>query len=186
MILAISFAGLRAQTIPVIQVPYVVEAGDTVRLMSLAQVDITAELVFKSKKEKEKYNKLKRDVKKVYPFAILAGIKIREYDAQLAAMKTELERDIYMKRAEKELKKQFGEELKKLTITQGRILIKLVDRETGNSSYALIKNMRGGLSAFMWQSLAVMFNSSLKKEYDAKGDDKMIELIIHQMEDEEE
>jgi len=88
-----------------------------------------------------------------------------------------------MKRAEKELKKQFGEELKKLTITQGRILIKLVDRETGSSSYQLVKNMRGGLSAFMWQSLALMFNSSLKKEYDAKGDDKMIELIIHQIEE---
>ncbi len=180
MILALPF-GLCAQT-AVMKVPYVVENGDTIRLMSLEQVNITAELVFKSKKEKEKFNKLKRDVKKVYPFAILASIKLQEYDAHLAVLKTEFERDYYMKRAEKELKKQFGEELKKLTITQGRILIKLVDRETGSSSYDLVKNMRGGFSAFMWQSLAVMFNSSLKKEYDAKGDDKMIELIIHQIE----
>jgi len=71
--------GMQAQTVPTVQVPCTVENGDTIRLMQLAQVNITTELTFKNKKEKEKYNKLKRDVKKVYPFAILASIKLREY-----------------------------------------------------------------------------------------------------------
>ncbi len=166
----------------VIFVPYTVEDGDTIACMNLPQVDITAALTFKSKKEKEKYDKLKRDVKKVYPYAILASVKLNEYNAQLATMKTEIERDVYMKKAEKELKKQFAEDLKKLTLKQGRLLIKLVDRETGSTSYSLVKDLRGSLSAFMWQTVAIMFNSTLKKEYDAKGDDKMIEVIIRQIE----
>lgn len=164
-------------------VPCVVEKGDTIALLSLPEVDIVGKLVFKNKKEQEKFNKLKRDVVKTYPYAILASVKLKEYNAVLSTMKTELERDMYMKRAEKELKKQFSDDLKKLTMNQGRILIKLIDRETGNTSYDLVKDLRGSFSAFMWQSLAVMFNSSLKKEYDAKGDDKMIELIIRQIED---
>ena len=71
-----------------------------------------------------------------------------------------------MKKAEKELKKQFEKDLQDLTITQGRILIRLRDRETSNTTYKIVKQLRGGFSAFMWQSLAVLFNSSLKSQYD--------------------
>jgi len=83
---------------------------------------------------------------------------------------------------EENLKKEFTEDLKNLTITQGRILIKLIDRETGKSSYTLIKELRGSFSAFMWQSLASLFNSSLKVEYDAEGEDKPIEDAIRLIE----
>lgn len=83
-----------------------------------------------------------------------------------------------MKNAEKQLQNEFSDDLKNLTITQGRILIKLIDRETGKTTYNIVKEMRGSFSAFMWQSLASLFNSSLKYDYDPKGEDKAIEQAI--------
>lgn len=180
-LLLASFA-LKAQEKPTYYVPYVVEGEDTIRLMRLDQVVIVGELTFKSKKEKEKFEKLRRDVRKAYPLAILASIKLQEFDAKLATINTEIERKAYMKKAEKELVKEFTDDIEKLTGNQGRLLIKLIDRETGHSTYGLVKELRGAFSAFMWQTLALMFNANLKKEYDAQGDDKHIELIIHQIE----
>lgn len=152
--------------------------GDTVPVVTLNTVPIYADRTFKNNKQAEIYWKLKRDVKKVYPYAILAEAKLKEYNVKLASMQNEVERKVYMKKAEGELKKQFEADLKKLTMTQGRILIKLIDRQTGSTSYDLVKSLRGSFSAFMWQSVAVLFNSSLKSEYDAKGKDKMIEDVI--------
>ena len=158
------------------------ENGDTIPLITLNPVYITSERIFKNKKQAEIYWKLKRDVKKVYPYAILAEAKLKEYNARLATMDTELERKEYMKKAEKELKKQFEGDLKKLTVTQGKLLIKLIDRQTGETSYELVKELRGSFSAFMWQSLAVIFGSNLKYEYDSKDKDKMIEQVIYLVE----
>jgi len=80
------------------------------------------------------------------------------------------------------LKRQFESDLKNLSISQGRILIKLIDRETGNTSYELVKDLRGGFQAFMWQSLARLFGSNLKDQYDAQNEDQLIESIILQIE----
>ena len=88
-------------------------------------------------------------------------------------------RDKYIKESEKKLFDEFEKPLKHLTITQGRILIKLIDRETGNTSYQLIKTLKGNFSAFLWQGIARLFGSSLKSEYDAEGDDKAIEAIVN-------
>ena len=82
----------------------------------------------------------------------------------------------------KELKSDFERDLKQLTITQGRILIKLIDRETGNTSYALVKELRGSLQAFFWQGLARLFGTNLKTEFDAAGEDAAIESIVQQIE----
>ena len=79
------------------------------------------------------------------------------------------------------LQDQFGDELKKLSVNQGRLLLKLVDRETGNTSYEIVKELRGTFSAFFWQSLALLFGSSMKSKYDPAGDDKLIEQIIVQI-----
>ena len=87
-----------------------------------------------------------------------------------------------MKVAEKELQSQFGDELKKLSMNQGRILIKLIDRQTGNTSYDLVKQLRGSFSAFMWQGVARLFGSNLKSEYDGSGEDYLIEVAIKQIE----
>jgi len=107
---------------------------------------------------------------------------LKEYDQLLSQFSNENEKKKYMKRAEKQLKEEFGGELKQLTMSQGRILIKLIDRETGQTSYDVVKSMRGSFSAFMWQGLALMFNSNLKDDYDAEGEDIAIERAIKMIE----
>lgn len=156
--------------------------GDTIPYGTLPTVICYVPRVFKNKKDAVKWDRLKYNVKRVYPYAILAAAKLKEYDQLLAKIPNENERKRYMKIAEKQLKDEFGEELKKLTITQGRILIKLIDRQTGKTTYDIVKDMRGAFSAFMWQSVASIFNSSLKDDYDAKGEDKAIEEAIRLIE----
>lgn len=157
--------------------------GDTIPYVNLAPVLCMGERTFKSKKDQQRWERTKYNVKKVYPYAILAAAKLKEYDRILATLPTQRERDKYMKEAESHLTDEFGDELKKLTVTQGRVLIKLIDRETGKTTYDVVKNMRGGFSAFMWQSVALVFNSNLKADYDAEGEDKSIELAIRLIED---
>jgi hypothetical protein len=157
--------------------------GDTVPYINLRPVICTTDRIFKNKREQQRWERTKYNVKKVYPYAILAAAKLKEYDRILAQLPTQHERDEYMKAAEDHLTDEFGDELKKLTVTQGRVLIKLIDRETGKTTYDVVKNMRGSFSAFMWQSVALLFNSNLKEDYDAEGDDKSIELAIKLIED---
>ncbi|MDO9184869.1 MAG: DUF4294 domain-containing protein [Bacteroidia bacterium] len=152
--------------------------GETIPYVTLTPLVCYVPRVFKNRKEAAKWDRLKYNVKKVYPYAILASAKLKEYDKLLAKIPNENERKKYMKLAEKQLKDEFGNELKKLTMTQGRILIKLVDRETGKTTYDIVKDMRGSFSAFMWQGVAVLFSSNLKDDYDAKGEDKAIEEAI--------
>ena len=156
----------------------VVYEGDTIPYIVLPTISCYADYPFKNKKQKAAWDRLKYNVKKVYPYSIIAAARLKEYDRVLAQFSTEKEKKNYMKRAEKELKKEFGDQLKKLTISQGRILIKLIDRETGKTSYDLVKDMRGSFSAHMWQGVALIFNSSLKDDYDAEGEDKAIEYAI--------
>jgi len=161
----------------------VIHDGDTIAYMSLPQVDIIAERTFANAAERNKYLRLRRDVKKAYPYAILASLKLKEINAALENISGKGDQRRFIKNKERELKEQFEEDLKNLTINQGKILIRLIDRETGNTSYELVKEMRGTLSAFMWQSLASFFGSSLKTKYDpTQGEDKLIEGIIHQIE----
>jgi hypothetical protein len=176
------FSQARKQPIKGILVPAVIVNNDTLPSVRLAEVKIYKTRVFKNKRQAARYDKLRRDVKRVYPYAILASAKLREYNATLSRIHNEIQRDAYMKKAEKELRTQFESDLRKLTFSQGRILIKLIDRETGKTSYQIVKELRGSFSAFMWQSLACLFGSNLKSEYDAKGDDKMIEDIIYLIE----
>lgn len=159
-----------------------VEGADTIPVYALSEVKVVREKKFASAKQKAKWDKLKRDVKKAYPYALLAEAKLKEYDSQLKEIKTEMARKKFMERAENEMKKQFEADLKKLTLSQGKILIKLIDRQTGSTSYELVKQLRGSFSAFMWQGVARLFGSSLKTEYDGKGGDKMIEDAIYLLE----
>ncbi|MDF2450230.1 MAG: hypothetical protein K0R26_2734 [Bacteroidota bacterium] len=152
--------------------------GDTVPSVRLPDVWIYAEYNYKNKKQYEAWSRTKYNVKKVYPYAILAAAKLKEYNRVLEKMPNEKIRKAYMKTVENELKAEFEEPLKDLTVTQGRILLKLIDRETGNSSYELVKELRGGFQAFMWQSIARIFGSNMKSEYDPKGEDLMTERAI--------
>lgn len=152
--------------------------GDTVPSIRLPEVWVYAEYSYKSRRQYEAWTRTKYNVKKVYPYAILASAKLKEYNRILEKMPDEKTRNAYMKVVEKELKAEFEEPLKNLTINQGRILLKLIDRETGNTSYELVKDLRGGFQAFMWQSVARIFGSNMKTEYDPTGEDIMIERAI--------
>ena len=152
--------------------------GDTIPHVLLAEVKVVPEWKYKNKREKRVYNRLVRNIKVALPYARLAANKLHEIDAELARIEGEEERKKYLKTAEKKLFNDFEQPLRKLTFSQGRMLIKLIDRETGNTSYSLIKEFKGGFSAFFWQSVARLFGSNLKAEYDAEREDRMIEHIV--------
>jgi len=169
-------------TISLVAFPY---NGETLPMVTLKEFPVIAARTFKSEKDKLAYFKLKRDVRKAYPYAVLASVKLREYDALLASM-SEKKQSKYLRKAEKELKEQFEEDLKNLTMDQGRILIRLINRETGMTTYKVIKDYRGGFSAFMWQSLGLLWGNNLKWKYDpSKGEDMLIEGIIQEIQDKE-
>ncbi len=159
-------------------VPAVVVNGDTMPYFSLHEVQIYA----KSGVDLKQLDYLTRCVLKAYPYAKITAETLTEMDAELIKIHTKKERKKYLNWAEDELKSAFEKDLKKLTYTQGRILIKLVNRETGRTGYELIKELKGGFSAFMWQGVARLFGANLKSEFDAKKEDYIIELIIQKIE----
>lgn len=156
--------------------------GDTLLQANLPQITVYSTRTFKSLWEQRRYEKLVRNVRKVYPYARLAGLKLKEYEVILKEANSDRERRRIMKKAEDELNARFGPELKKLTFSQGKILIKLIDRETGNSSYALLQDLRGKFTAFVWQQFARIFGYNLKVKYDPGGEDRQIEEIVTRIE----
>ncbi|MDY6800590.1 MAG: DUF4294 domain-containing protein [Bacteroidota bacterium] len=156
----------------------VIDNGDTIPNVVLGEVIIFPEKKFKNRYQAWRYRKLVRDLKRVYPYAKLAKKKLDQMEKEFLELETEKERKRYVKTIEKQLMDEFGDELKKLTITQGRLLLKLIDRETGSTSYVLLQELRGNFSAFFWQAIARLFGSDLKSEYDPQGEDRMIERIV--------
>lgn len=154
-----------------------VNNGDTIPVIELREVTIISWRNLSSK-EGRQMDKLMRNVKKVYPYAKLAGIKLIEYEDTLANCSTNKERKNIMKRVEKEIEAGYGQELRDLTISQGKILLKLIDRETGDSSYELVSDLRGEFRAVFYQAFARLFSYNLKVKYDPDGEDKEIEMII--------
>ncbi|HXU26683.1 MAG TPA: DUF4294 domain-containing protein [Bacteroidia bacterium] len=165
------------------KVTAIIENNDTVPYIVMPWVIINEKMPFATRRKYAEWTRLKQNVKRVYPYAILAAAKLKEFDLILATIPKEADRKAYLKRSEKELQKEFGEELKGLSINQGKILMKLIDRETGKTTYTIIKDMRGSFNAFMWQSLATLFGSSMKQEYNLNDpNDRQIELAIKQIE----
>ena len=166
--------------------PIVLEArivdGDTLPIVGLEEIEIYSLVIPKSKKGRKKLTRLIKNVKKVYPWARLAGIQLRKYEKELIAAPNERERRRIMKKAEKEINEKYGGDLKKLTFSQGKILIKLVDRETGSSSYSLVQELRGNFTAFFYQAFARIWGYNLKIKYDPEGEDKQIETIVRMIE----
>lgn len=157
--------------------------GDTIPHVRLPEVRSYARRRFKTKKAAQRYTKLVINVKKTLPYARIASVRLRQIEDSLAKLPTEKARKEYIKISEKQLFDEFEGPLRKLTISQGRILIKLIDRETGDTSYELIKALKGRFSAFMWQSVARLFGSNLKATYDADGTDREIEVIVQMIDD---
>jgi hypothetical protein len=155
-----------------------IENGDTIIMSDIEAVYIYNKQEFKNDREIARYWRLVMNIKKVYPYALLAKSKLDEVNVNLAKLHTEKERKDYINQVEKEIRDKFEDPLKELTITQGKILIKLIDRETGSTSYALVKELKGSFAAFFWQSVARLFGSNLKVKYDPNGEDMIIEDII--------
>lgn len=166
-------------------VRYTVEQGDTIPVIYAPEVFVfdsnTAagrRVAVQLQRKAIQQTKLMYNVRKVYPYAKLARTTLEDLNAQYLLLETEKERKAYTDQLEKDLFAKYEKTLRGMTITQGKILIKLIDRETGNSSYALIKDFRGGLSARFWQTIAHFFGANLKNTYDKDGADKEIEEII--------
>lgn len=156
--------------------------GDTIPFIYLPTVNIYTTRIYKSKRDQIRYTKLRRDVLKVWPYAKLAGVKFNQLEKELKMTNDKRVQQALVDKTEKDIKDNFESELKQLTITQGRILIKLIDRQTGNTSYAVVQDLKGRFSAFFWQSLARLFGSNLKSHYDPLGEDAEIEKIIKSIE----
>ncbi|MFO7657282.1 MAG: DUF4294 domain-containing protein [Bacteroidales bacterium] len=152
--------------------------GDTLLLSSIEEVYIFPRRRFSSDWEYRKYQRLIRNVKKAYPYAKMAKQKYDEVEDHFLTLKSEKARKAYIKTVEKEIMNEYESELKKLTITQGRILIKLIDREIGETSYDLLKDLKGSFSAFFWQTIARIFGSNLKNRFDSEGEDRLINEIV--------
>ena len=183
-ILFVNVYSLYAQMGNGIYLPAKVVDGDTIAMAVMPGAFIYAKSYYTHVNFDEvKYVRLIRNVKRTLPYAKMAKARLDQLERELALITDPDERDRYVKDAEKSIREQFEENLKKLSVNQGKILIRLIDRETGQTSYQLVKDLRGPFQAFFWQSMARMFGSDLKMNYDpTQGDDQVIEEIIHRVE----
>lgn len=154
------------------------EGKDTVPIVQLREIFVYAPIHFKNKREQTRYNKLVRDVKKTLPYAKMVYATLIETYEYMETLPDDKARREHLKRMEKELFKEYKPELKKLTFSQGKLLIKLIDRECNQSSYNLLKAYLGGFRAGFWNIFAGMFGASLKTEYDPKGKDALTERVV--------
>lgn len=152
--------------------------GDTIPMFDLHEISILAPYISTDPEDAKRFAKLVRMVKKVYPYAHLAGVRFNEMNTAIQNAPNHKERKRIITGVENEIKEKYGEELKKLTFSQGKILIKLIDRETGSSSYDVIKEFKGSIMVFFYQNFARIWGYNLKTKYDPKGEDKEIELIV--------
>ncbi len=181
LVLSVAYVAVAQKVQPIIVKAIIVE-GDTIPVIGLNEVEIYSFKIPSTRKAKKRLTKLIKNVKKVYPWARLAGIQLKKYDKMLVEASTEKERRKIMKQAEKEINERYGGDLKKLTFSQGKILIKLIDRETGNSSYSLVQELRGNFTAFFYQAFARIWGYNLKIKYDPEGEDRQIETIVKMIE----
>jgi len=160
----------------------VISNGDTVYMTSINEAVIQPRKRAVATRDLRQYRRLIYNVKKVYPYAKLAGKRFGEVTAHLQSLKTGKEQREYIRQVEEDILHQYEEDLKNLTITQGRILIKLIDRETNKTSYEVVKELRGSFQAAFWQAIARIFGSNLKTEFDAEGEDKVLDEIMMMIE----
>jgi len=152
---------------------------DTIFFSDISEVKI---LEFKNLKEKSQYHILKRRVLKVYPYAVLANEKLQSIHKGLDTIAKRRHKKRYTKEVAKWVKEEYTDRLKDLTMTEGKILVKLIYRETKTTSYEIVKNYRGRFNALFWQTMAKMWDNNLKTEYDPVNirEDMLIENIIIQ------
>jgi hypothetical protein len=164
--------------VPTVRVGKTLYEGDSIQLMEMNNVYVYPELTFKNRKQAESYMRLVRNVKAVLPIAKQARQMLIETTEYLETLPTKEEKDAHIKRVEEDIFKTYKPKMKKLSYSQGKLLIKLIDRECHSSSYDMIKAFMGPLRAGFWQVFAWGFGASLKKEYEPEGVDRLTERIV--------
>lgn len=160
----------------------VIENGDTMWCYLLPELWVYPPLKFKSEKQRKAYNRLVYNVKKVLPIAQQVNEMIGETYETLEALPTQKEKNAHIKAVEHEIFETYKPQMKKLTYSQGKLLIKLVDRECNQSSYEIVQAFLGPTRAAFYQVFAWTFRASLKKEYHPEEEDKLIERVVRQVE----
>jgi hypothetical protein len=155
--------------------------GDTMEAKTLSTVDIYSIYTEATRARRAEWTRLRNAVYVTYPYALKAGAVMNDINAKLQNVTDRSDRKDYIKTREKELKKEFTDPLTNLSIYQGKVLMKLINRETGNNCYDIIKDYKGGLTARFYQTVAFFFSSNLKQPYDAQGDDRQIEMIVQEV-----
>lgn len=168
--------------VPTVKVGKVLDHGDSIQYMEMNNVYVYPQLTFQNESQAAAYMRLVRNVKLVLPIAKEANSIIQETYEYLETLPNKKAKDEHMKLVEKEIFREYKPRMKKLTYSQGKLLIKLVDRECNQSSYEIVKAFFGPAKAAFYQVFAWTFRASLKKEYKPETDDKLIERVVHQVE----
>ena len=159
----------------------VVYNGDTIEAKTLSILFVYSRMTEAQRAAAAKYNRLRNAVYVTYPFARKAGIIMNEMNARLASITDKQERKKYIKTKESVLRRDFTDPLTNLSVYQGKVLMKLINRETGNNCYEIIKEYKGGLTARVYQTVAFFFNSNLKQPYNEKNEDAVIEKLVKEV-----
>ncbi len=156
----------------------IVTGQDTIIERQIKEIWVYPTREFKSPRYERQYWRLVQRIKKVLPYATTANQLLREYEPEYLRLTSERDKRRLIKEVEDQLMAQYKEELKKLSINDGKVLIKLIDRETGKTSFTLIREFRGAFIATFWQGIARLFGNNLKEEFDPYGEDLLIEEIV--------
>ena len=168
--------------VPTVKVGKVLHDGDSIQYMEMNNVYVYPELTFKNKKQAGAYMRLVTNVKKVLPIAKEARQMLIETTELLDMLPDDKAKEEHIKRVEEDIFRTYKPKMKKLTYSQGKLLIKLIDRECHSSSYEMIKAFMGPVRAGFWQVFAWGFGASLKKEYDPEGTDRLTERVVKMVE----
>jgi hypothetical protein len=161
------------------ELQYFVDGKDTIYFDSITASKVYSRLPKQKGKEWRKYYRLVHNFSKAYPYALVVKKLVTEADSTIASEKLKgIKREKYISQVQKELFDVFEGQMRSLTVSQGALIMKLVDREVGKSSYSLIKGYTGGITAGFWQGIAKLFGSDLKKPYDPEGEDAKTEELV--------
>ena len=161
------------------QMAYFIEGEDTVYYDTIEPSKVYSRIPKQKGKEWRQYYRLVHNFSKAYPYALVARKMVIEADSTIAADKLKgAKREKYIDGVQKELFNVFEGQMRSLTVSQGALIMKLIDREVGKSSYNIIKGYKSGLTAGFWQGIAKLFGSDLKKPYDPEGEDKEVEELV--------
>lgn len=167
---------------PMVRVGKALVDGDSIQYMELNNIYVYPPTTFTSEKQRQQYNRLVYNVKKVLPIAKECHAIIIETYEYLQTLPDKKARDEHLKLVEEDIKRTYTPRMKRLTYSQGKLLIKLVDRECNSTSYGLIQAILGPVKAGFYQAFAWLYGASLKKEYDPKGKDRLTERVVRMVE----